>query len=161
MTLPYMYPDPKFLQKLIAVYRSALTPAGQPSEGPEILGKFHIYVADSLDQAVREAEPYMHNYWNVRYVDDPDRRQRRGSEAHDVRSQMAQEFIIAGDPQRCIDAIHHWQDTIGLTTLSGTFHFGGMPQELALKNLRLFAEKVAPAFQREQNAEHPTGHETA
>jgi hypothetical protein len=31
-----------------------------------------------------------------------------------------------------------------LTAISGTFHFGGLPQELALKNIRLFAEKVMP-----------------
>jgi hypothetical protein len=30
--------------------------------------------------------------------------------------------------------------------MSGTFHFGGMPQEMALRNIRAFAEKVVPAF---------------
>jgi len=29
---------------------------------------------------------------------------------------------------------------------SGTFHFGGMPQEMALKSLRMFAERVMPAL---------------
>jgi hypothetical protein len=57
---------------------------------------------------------------------------------------MEQGFVLAGDPQRCIDAIHRWQHEIGLTTLSGTFYFGGMPQELALKNIRFFAEQVMP-----------------
>ena len=41
--------------------------------------------------------------------------------------------MIAGDPQRCIDAIHKWRESVGLTTISGTFHFGGMPQEMALR----------------------------
>ena len=54
--------------------------------------------------------------------------------------------MIAGEPERCIDAIHRWREQIGLTALSGTFHFGGMPQEMALKNIRLFAERVIPAF---------------
>ena len=43
--------------------------------------------------------------------------------------------------------IHRWREQVGLTTLSGTFHFGGLPQELALKNIRLFAERVMPAFE--------------
>jgi hypothetical protein len=30
----------------------------------------------------------------------------------------------------------------GIATFSGTFHFGAPPQELALKSLRLFAERV-------------------
>jgi len=33
-----------------------------------------------------------------------------------------------------------------VTTFSGTFHFGGMPQEMALKNIRLFAERVMPTL---------------
>lgn len=64
----------------------------------------------------------------------------------DFASQVARGFIIAGDPQRCIDAIHRLQADIGLDTFSGTFHFGGMPHEMAMKNIRRFAEHVMPAF---------------
>jgi len=35
---------------------------------------------------------------------------------------------------------------VGLTAISGTFHFGGMPHEMAMKNIRLFADKVLPKF---------------
>jgi hypothetical protein len=35
---------------------------------------------------------------------------------------------------------------VGITTISGTFHFGGLPHEMAMKNIRLFAEKVMPEF---------------
>jgi alkanesulfonate monooxygenase SsuD/methylene tetrahydromethanopterin reductase-like flavin-dependent oxidoreductase (luciferase family) len=59
---------------------------------------------------------------------------------------MARGFIIVGDSQRCIDIIRRWHDEVGLTTFSFTFHFGGMPQEMALKNIRLFAERVMPAL---------------
>ena len=54
--------------------------------------------------------------------------------------------VIGGDPQHCIELIHRWREALGLTTISGTFHFGGMPDELAQKNIRLFAEQVIPAF---------------
>jgi alkanesulfonate monooxygenase SsuD/methylene tetrahydromethanopterin reductase-like flavin-dependent oxidoreductase (luciferase family) len=59
---------------------------------------------------------------------------------------MARGFIIVGDPVRCGDTIQRWQEEAGITTFSGTFHFGGMPQELALKSIRLFADKVMPQF---------------
>ena len=55
--------------------------------------------------------------------------------------------LIAGDPARCIEAIQEWGERADLTTFSGTFHFGGMPQELARKSMRLFAERVMPALQ--------------
>ena len=38
--------------------------------------------------------------------------------------------------------IHQGTETLGLAAFSGQFHYGGMPQDLALKSLRLFAEKV-------------------
>jgi hypothetical protein len=52
--------------------------------------------------------------------------------------------VIAGDPQRCVDTIKKWREGVGLTAISGTFYFGGMPQEMAMKNIRLFAERVMP-----------------
>jgi len=48
--------------------------------------------------------------------------------------------------QSCLDSIPKWREAIGLTAISDTFHFGGMPQEMAMKNIRLFAEKVMPEF---------------
>ena len=60
--------------------------------------------------------------------------------------QIARGNVIAGDPQRCLDIIRRWRDALGLTVVSGTFYFGGMPQEMALRNIRLFAEEVMAAF---------------
>ena len=61
-------------------------------------------------------------------------------------AQVEQGQIIAGDPVRCIDLIERYRETFPLTTFSGQFHFGGMPQENALRSLRLFAEQVIPAL---------------
>ena len=60
--------------------------------------------------------------------------------------QIARGNVIAGDPQRCIDIIRRWRDALGLTVVSGTFYFGGMPQDMALRNIRRFAAEVMPAF---------------
>ena len=43
--------------------------------------------------------------------------------------------------------IHRWQEEVGLTTFSFTFDFGGMPQAMAVKNIRLFGERVMPALE--------------
>ncbi len=143
MTLPYFYATPDFLQKNIGVYKEALSQTGH-GKG-EVLGKFHIYVTDSLDQAVRDTEPHLKNYHAAHKAADPNRETKLRSRT-DFTSEIEKGFIIAGDPQRCIDAIHRWREEVGLNTMSGTFHFGGMPHEMALKNIRLFAERVMPAF---------------
>ena len=142
LTLPYMY-EPETLRQSIDHYREALVQAGHDPATREVLGKFHIYVADSEQQAVHEAGPYLHNYWRVADAQHPGRSAVRQNQAED---QIARGNVIAGDPQRCIDIIRYWRDTLGLTVVSGTFYFGGMPQEMALKNIQRFATEVMPAF---------------
>jgi natural product biosynthesis luciferase-like monooxygenase protein len=142
LTLPYMY-EPDVLRTSIDHYREALVKAGHDPSSREVLGKFHIYVTDSAPAALKEAGPYLHNYWMVADAQHPGRAAPRPMQAAE---QIARGNVIAGEPQRCIDLIRRWRDALGLTVVSGTFYFGGMPQEMALRNIRRFAEEVMPAF---------------
>jgi natural product biosynthesis luciferase-like monooxygenase protein len=142
LTLPYMY-EPEVLQKSIDHYREALVQAGYDPSTREVLGKFHIYVTDSAPAAVAEAGPYLHNYWTLADVQHLGRAAATRTQAAD---QIARGNVIAGEPQRCIDLIRRWRNALGLTVVSGTFYFGGMPQEMALRNIRRFAAEVMPAF---------------
>ena len=144
MTLPYLYREPHLLPGLVKIYRSALAEAGRDFTQTEVLGKFHIYVSSSLDKAIEEASPYLANYFDVHKAADPDRQEQGLLTQRDARTQLSEGFVIAGDPDRCVNTIERWREEVGLTTISGTFHFGGMPQEMAMKNIRLFADKVMP-----------------
>jgi alkanesulfonate monooxygenase SsuD/methylene tetrahydromethanopterin reductase-like flavin-dependent oxidoreductase (luciferase family) len=144
--------DPPVLQHSIGVYRDALLAAGHDPATREVLGKFHIYVAESNRVAEREAEPYLARYEAVaqgvirRSRSDDAAPATAARQRHDFAREIESGNIIAGDPDRCVEIIRRWQETLGLTSVSGTFHFGGLPQELALRNIRLFAEHVMPAF---------------
>jgi alkanesulfonate monooxygenase SsuD/methylene tetrahydromethanopterin reductase-like flavin-dependent oxidoreductase (luciferase family) len=145
MTLPYAY-EPEVLLHWLGVYHDALHEHGHDPAGREILGKLHVYVGESDAAARRDAERYWMNYYHMLYA--------RGSWStkapptpEDYQAEVREGKAVVGDPARCIDAIRHWQETFGLTTFSGTFHFGGMPHEQALRSLRLFADKVMPAFE--------------
>ena len=142
MTIPFVHPSMAALRDLVQIYRQALERAAHASAVRQILAKFHIYVSNSLEQGIREAAPYMKNYSAIHAAVDPNRKLTN----RDIVLDMERGFIIVGDPQRCVDTIRRWQEEVGLTTFSFTFHFGGMPQEMALKNIRLFAERVMPAL---------------
>ena len=146
MTLPYLYREPGALPALVKIYRDNLAKAGHDASKMDILGKFHIFVSSSLEKAIEEAAPYLDNYLEVHTAADTERKEQGLLIQRDAKTQLTEGFVIAGDPQRCIDAIHKWRESVGLTTISGTFHFGGMPQEMALRNIRLFADKVMPQF---------------
>ncbi|HSF32726.1 MAG TPA: LLM class flavin-dependent oxidoreductase [Candidatus Tectomicrobia bacterium] len=142
LTLPYMY-EPEVLRTSIDHYREALVQAGHDPSTREVLGKFHIYVTDSAPAAVAEAGPYLQNYWTLADAQHHGQAAARRTQAAE---QIARGNVIAGEPQRCIDLIRRWRDALGLTVVSGTFYFGGMPQEMALRNIRRFAREVMPAF---------------
>ena len=64
MTLPYTY-EPAVLLHWIGVYQDTLRQHGHDPASREILGKFHVYVAESDSAARRESEPYWLNYHRV------------------------------------------------------------------------------------------------
>ena len=142
MTVPFVHPSTDALRDLVRLYRHELSANGHDFVGSEVLGKFHIYVSDSLERGMREAAPFMKNYSDIHKSVDPN----RTLTERDIGSDMARGFIVVGDPARCSDTIERWHREAGITTFSGTFHFGGMPPEMALKNLRLFAERVMPSL---------------
>ena len=143
MTLPYMF-DPSDLAPLINVYRAGLAEGGHDPAAHFIEGKFHAYVA-ATDAAAREALPYLLNYRRLVDARDPTRIQSRAG-SYDYEAQVASGNIIFGSPDHCIEIIQRWRDLLGLTALSATFHFGGMPQEMTLESIGRFATEVMPAF---------------
>lgn len=142
MVLPYMF-EPEDLGRLIDLYREALAEAGHDPASRHVEGKFHVHVAETT-AAARRALPYLLNYRMLVDARDPIRIKPSGP--YDYDGQLAKGNIIFGDPRQCIDLIRRWQDLLGLTALSGTFHFGGMPQDMAMESIRLFAREVIPAF---------------
>jgi alkanesulfonate monooxygenase SsuD/methylene tetrahydromethanopterin reductase-like flavin-dependent oxidoreductase (luciferase family) len=56
---------------------------------------------------------------------------------------------VVGTPDDCLQQIAELQRLTGLTHLVGEFGYGGMPNEEAQLNLRLFADRVLPTLQRD------------
>jgi alkanesulfonate monooxygenase SsuD/methylene tetrahydromethanopterin reductase-like flavin-dependent oxidoreductase (luciferase family) len=109
------------LPGFVKAYRHGLAKAGHDFTATDVLGKFHIYVSSSLDKAVEEASPYLGNYLDVHHAADTDRKEAGLLIQREAKTQITEGFVIAGDPQRCVDTIHKWRDSVGLTTISGTF----------------------------------------
>src|SRR5262249_7393926 len=112
--------------------------------------------------AYREAEPYLARYAaaasarNQKRPDGPNQPASIVRVRDDFQTELDSGNIIAGDAARCIEVIHQWQDTLGLTTISGTFYFGGLPPDRALETVRRFAADVMPAFRPPANGASAT-----
>jgi alkanesulfonate monooxygenase SsuD/methylene tetrahydromethanopterin reductase-like flavin-dependent oxidoreductase (luciferase family) len=61
---------------------------------------------------------------------------------------VQQRTIIYGSPARMYEEIARQIDELGLNYMIGSFFFGNMQEQDALRSLQLFAHEVMPAFQK-------------
>jgi alkanesulfonate monooxygenase SsuD/methylene tetrahydromethanopterin reductase-like flavin-dependent oxidoreductase (luciferase family) len=127
---------------VIEAYRAGLAETATASAGREVLAYLPVYVGETPERAREESE----RYWSgFREVADEE----RGSPSPDALSceaMVAQSRLIFGDPDLCRRHIQRVLAELRVDRLALMFHFGGMPQELALASMRRFASEVAPAF---------------
>ena len=68
-------------------------------------------------------------------------------ESEPSEQELLDNYFVMGTPERCIDKLHELQDAMGITHFNASFWFGDLPREKVLNSMRLFGEKVMPAFQ--------------
>jgi alkanesulfonate monooxygenase SsuD/methylene tetrahydromethanopterin reductase-like flavin-dependent oxidoreductase (luciferase family) len=145
MVLPYMMP-PAELQDRLQIYRAAASEAGHDPAQLQVMGTFHAFAAETSDEVRRLASPAYDNYQRLagsRSSHGPKTYWRDGS---DWEKHKLEHRVIGGTPAECIEHVAYWQETLGLTHIGGTFHFGGLDQQATLRSLELFAREVAPTF---------------
>lgn len=148
MVLPYMLP-PADLRERLQLYREAAAEAGHDPRQLKIMGKFHVFVGDSLEAVSKVAGPAYDNYQRLagsRSQHGPQAYWRAGADWDKHRAECR---VIGGTPADCRATIDYWQQTLELTNIGGTFHFGGLDQAATLESLELFAREVAPHFSLE------------
>ncbi len=60
--------------------------------------------------------------------------------------EMFDHRMLAGSPETVIKKLQAYRDVADITQLNLTFHGGNMPEEIALRSMRLFAQEVMPKF---------------
>lgn len=144
MVLPYMMP-PAEMKERLDIYWAAAQAAGHDTDRLEVMAKFHVFVADTAAEASRVAGPAYDRYQQI--ASARTRRERLPWRLGSTWDQhRAENKVVAGTPEDCIEQIRYWHDTLGLTHIGGTFHFGGLDQSATLRSLGLFAREVAPVF---------------
>ncbi len=80
-----------------------------------------------------------------------------GALANNIEKHGVDEFVdflaklqIWGTPDQVYEKIMENQKRVDAAGLISIFSYGGMPQELATKNMKLFAEKVLPRLKRQE-----------
>jgi alkanesulfonate monooxygenase SsuD/methylene tetrahydromethanopterin reductase-like flavin-dependent oxidoreductase (luciferase family) len=129
-------------------YRACLAAAGKdPTATPSPLTR-EVVIAATSAQAWELADRYlMVNYrdeygggWNHPLIGSQDK-----TPVHQLEALGHDRFII-GNPDECVAKIRRFVETFGVDHLICRLYFPGMPHEHIMRELKLLADEVFPAF---------------
>ena len=154
-------PDPIIAEEL-KLWRQLWKEAGHPGPMPRSLLSRAVYVAETDEQAREEAAPYLVQSYTygekrvrttrvkaVRGDATPDR-QRRFQMYQDMPTSIdywiEHGLAHVGSPETVIRRLEQQQQLAGFNVFVGSFRWGGLPNKLVEKSIRLFGQEVIPAF---------------
>jgi natural product biosynthesis luciferase-like monooxygenase protein len=159
MLIPFGYPNHAELQAKLALYWEALKAAGHDPSTREVLGVYHLYVADTDAEAHALAKEHFSQYFQFFTGLD----QRAAWQSADYQTYQgglsnlfgaytyddldAGDCIIFGSPERCVQRLKRAQADYGLTYVIFEVNFGGFPHTKVMASLERFAKDVMPHLQ--------------
>lgn len=161
LPIAQMWIHPADAQRNAATYRQLLARDGADGPGRPSVRLFRaVYVAETTEQALAEAEPELYRFFQLFYGSTDPRYRTPSPEGwrHHVGTALrrlgpldfatldAENLIVVGDPARVREKVARLQAEIGLDGFVGIFAFGHLTHAQVCRSLRLFATEVLPAF---------------
>lgn len=128
-------------ENTVNYYRQAAAMAGNdPEELPITLSGF-FFTADTAEQAIQEAFPYINNGMNL--ANGSGMPKRAFAQAQSIDS-----VLNIGDPDFLIEKILHQHEKLGFQRYLGELDLGGVPFEKQLEMIDVIGNKIAPALRK-------------
>lgn len=127
------------------VFRPALAELGKPV--PEELPiRREIFVAEDRETAMRQAAPWLLEKYATYRSWGQDEVLADDDEFHAEAEELFDDRFILGSPQECIAEIERYREQLGVSEFIVRVQWPGMPNELALENIRRIGEHLIPHF---------------
>ena len=159
----FLVPDQEIAENFDE-YRQICREFGHTQETmPRIYLHRSVYVAETDEEAHEQMATYLPQCWtwgenkydsipNLGYFDYGTERTRDSYQKMFREMSTGIDFWLdnnlayVGSPETVIQRITEAQRLSGFNVLGGRFRFGAMPDEMVMNSMRLFGEKVIPAF---------------
>ena len=145
------------------LFRDLCREAGHQQNMPLTYLHRGVYVAETDEQAIKEIAPYLPQAyawgddkydWMPKLGDYEAERTTQDQRGQDmfrgtksgIDFWMENNLAYVGSPETVIQRISEVQKLTGFDVLGARVRFGPMPDELVMNSIRLFGEKVIPAF---------------
>lgn len=158
MTAPFAYPRHDALRAKMDLYWSALKAAGHDPATREVLGVYHLYVAETDEAAHALASKHFQQYFKFfagldrkAAFQSDDYKEYKGGLSRGMGGLSYEDLdkgdcMIFGSPETCVQRLKRAQAGYGLTYPIFEVNFGGFPHKETMKSLDLFAKYVMPAL---------------
>ena len=147
------------LENNLKDYRSAWQEAGHPGKAGDVSVRVPVYIGTTEQEALEEPRESIEAYFaRMRNILE-EGVGRAGSELPQARRERAERLaklsyeeiletkVIFGTPERVIDRLMQFKETLGLTGFTAELNPGGMlPVEAVQRSLKLLTQEVMPAF---------------
>lgn len=127
----------------VAHYREHAQAAGHPASTFPMARE--MFCAQSHEEAVAAAEPFLASKYSAYDTWGQDKALPGEDDFQVPFDELARDRFVLGDPDECAREIERYRD-LGVDRLHLRMNWPGMPLEVALEGLRLFAREVAPRF---------------
>jgi alkanesulfonate monooxygenase SsuD/methylene tetrahydromethanopterin reductase-like flavin-dependent oxidoreductase (luciferase family) len=155
--------------KTIAAWQEALARHGRETElGTDLVIGLMFQIADSEEQAIREAEPFFEEWMKmfaplgfvpglsqeqIDAIADPSRA--RSVQLPTLRESVRSGGYMAGTPERLVERLLELQDRYPGLEQVHVGHVVGTPQRVIVEQLERFAREVMPVFKQRAAALEP------
>ena len=129
------------------IYRPALTELGKPFP-EELPMRREIFVADDRETAIREAAPWLLEKYRTYRSWGQDKALPEGDEFNEEAEELMRDRFILGSPEDCIREIDRYREQLGATEFIVRVQWPGMPNQLAMDNLRRIGDTLIPHYSR-------------
>lgn len=132
------------IERQLDIYRRALDEAGKPF--PEELPLMReIFVAESKDEAIRFARPYLEEKYKVYHAWGQDKAMPKDDDDLSLDFEdLARDRFLFGSPDEVTEQIAGYGKRLGVNRMILGVHWVGMPHSQVEDTMRLFAEEVMP-----------------
>ena len=152
------------LKRFMDMYRAQANKYGYEASPQQLGWATPIYVAETDEQAKREAKVHIEAFYNkflrmpfemllppgylslasMQNVGQKARAAAAGESMATIESVMERGMFICGSPDSVAQQLEHHQKQVGYGKLVAMMQFGTLPHELTKRNMELFASTVMP-----------------
>jgi alkanesulfonate monooxygenase SsuD/methylene tetrahydromethanopterin reductase-like flavin-dependent oxidoreductase (luciferase family) len=169
------------LKRFMDMYRAKANEYGYEASPQQLGWATPIYVAETDEQAKREAKAHIEAFYNkylrmpfemllppgylslssMQNVGEKARAAAAGESKTTIESVMERGMFICGSPDSVAQQLEHHQKQVGYGKLIAMMQFGTLPHELTKRNMELFASKVMPKIRHLGEDDRPIKVEAA